>query len=98
MTRMFTAAAYTAGVVCLPLGLQAPAMADQPIVVEGANKYSDQDALKVVCKSGPKTGTRLAQRRCETKQDWAKIEEGAKRAAKEMFDKPMINTCRDGGC
>ena len=96
MTKLVTAAVYSAGVLVFGLGLPSQAMAEQPIVVNG-DKIGDPhaDDLKIVCKRTIKAGTRMQTKRCETKQDWAKMEEAAKRAGKEMFDKPMIETRRD---
>ena len=96
MNNCLSAGGYIAAAALLSLAAQAPAMAEQPIVVNG-DKIADPhaDDLKIVCKRTIKAGTRMQTKRCETKVEWAKMEEAAKRAGKEMFDKPMIETRRD---
>ena len=95
MTKLISVALSGAALVVLPFAAYTPAMADEPIVVQGANKYAEKDALKVVCKRSLKTGTRMKSQKCETKQQWTKEEEYAKREGKEILNSLKIETRRE---
>jgi hypothetical protein len=49
----------------------------------------------LVCKSTQRTGTRFQSKVCRTRAVWEQIEEETKRQAREMIDRPVIETRRD---
>jgi hypothetical protein len=79
------------------IALVAPASAQQAsggpaddIVVTG-QQYEN----KVVCRFEQNTGSRFQSRICHTNKEWNEIRENTLRAAHEMIDRPVVNTCRD---
>lgn len=95
MTRLVKGSLGLAAVAFACSMVPAAAFADQPIVIEGANKYAEKDALKIICKRTLQTGTRMKTRTCDTKQQWAKKEEVAKREGQEILNSLRIETRRD---
>ena len=95
MTGVLRRVAFSAIVGSFACVSAVPAFADEPIVIQGPNKYAEKDALKVICKRTLKTGTRMKTQKCETKQQWTKEEEYATREGKELLNSLKIETRRD---
>ena len=68
-----------------------PAAATNAAAAETARE-GDQ---ALVCKSTQRTGTRFQSKVCRTRAVWEQIEEESKRQAREMIDRPVIETRRD---
>jgi len=58
----------------------------------------DQEAEEqvVVCKYQANTGTRFKTKNCRTKLQWEQLRIQQQRDAKEMFDRPTVETRRGG--
>lgn len=80
--RMIVAIASLAAV------LSTPAMAAK-------EEKKAADPKDVVCKRDIPTGTRFATRICHTREEWAEIEEVAKRDASALANRPMLNKSGD---
>jgi len=80
----------------MSFGLAVPsvALADPAVAVQSQNQPAAQPEKKVVCRSVQVTGSRFAQRSCETKMAWDKQEEEARKAAHEVIDRAVVNTTR----
>jgi hypothetical protein len=75
----------------LALTLLSPGQA----VVPPAASESPQAAEKMVCKRLVQTGTRFKTRICKPKGEWDAEREASARSAKEMIDRPVVNTDRE---
>jgi hypothetical protein len=95
MTSVIKRTVLAAGAISMMGLIGAPAVAEEPITIQGANKYAEKDALKIICKRSLQTGTRMKTQKCETKQQWTKEEEYAKREGKEILNTLRIETRRD---
>ena len=51
---------------------------------------------RIVCKEQRKTGTRFTTKTCRTAAQWDKMAEEHRANAKEMIDRPQIETQRGG--
>jgi hypothetical protein len=51
---------------------------------------------RIVCKEQRKTGTRFTTKTCKTAAQWDKMAEEHRANAKEMIDRPQIETRRGG--
>ena len=69
----------------------APATAEVP-----GQAPAKQDPNKIVCKTQAEKGTRFTSKTCKTRAEWDQMAEEHKRAAKELVDRPKVNTCNDG--
>jgi len=81
------------GLVCAMLAAPALAVPSVPGVAASAEPSDEQ---KIVCKQDAKLGSRFAKKTCKSKAQWELMAEEHKRAAKELVDRPKINTCNDG--
>jgi hypothetical protein len=66
-----------------------------PLEAHARTPPSDQDRNQVVCNREGHTGTRFRKKVCRTKAQLESISEQHKRDAKEMIDRPIVNTGRD---
>lgn len=84
-------------IVLLGVALAAPATSQQSASSPDAVVVGDpQDEQKVVCKKQKATGTRFEKKTCMTVQQWDQLREQNMRDAKEMIDRPEIETRRGG--
>lgn len=62
-----------------------------PVMAKDKAKGSDE----VICKTEAKTGTRFRTRDCRTRAQWEAQAEQHRRDAKEMIDRPIIETRKE---
>lgn len=73
--------------------LAVPAHAVSPVLAAPSSEPPDDQ--RIVCKQEVKAGSRFAKRTCKSKAQWDLIAEAHKRSAKELIDRPKVNTCKD---
>lgn len=78
----------------LILGLTLAAfVSNAPTFAATATKEAADD--RIVCKLQAKTGTRFKSKICRTHLQWEEMRAQNQRDAKEMIDRPVIETRRD---
>jgi hypothetical protein len=65
-------------------------------LAQTANNGTDGAKVQKVCKREARTNSRFQTSICHTPAEWKEIEEQARRDAKEMIDRPVIETRRGG--
>jgi hypothetical protein len=81
-------------VVVAALALSLPVQSPLHATSEGAD--AADAGQKIICKERRKTGTRFTTRTCKTAGQWDKLAEEHRANAKEMIDRPQIETRRGG--
>lgn len=68
----------------------APALSGSP-----AAATADGEGQKMVCKHQKSSTSRVPKKTCRARAEWDAIEEGAKKAAAQMMNRPVIETRRE---
>ena len=71
-----------------------PAIAAAQAVATQASASSDDN--KIVCKGQTRPNSRFKDKVCRTRAEWEQIREQQVRDAREMFDKPKIQSSMGG--
>ena len=93
VTRFVATAALLAATISGSASAQQPTGTSSDDIVVTGQQYAN----KVVCRYEQNTGSRFQVRTCHTNKEWDEMREQHLRAAHEMFDKPLIGTCPEGG-
>lgn len=83
-----------AAIAFVTLVIAAPATAQTAVSAAEAARAAEED--RVVCKSQKATGTRFEKKTCMTVKQWEAMREQNRRDAKDMIDRPEIETRRGG--
>lgn len=83
-----------AAIAFATLVIAAPATAQTAVSAAEAARAAEED--RVVCKSQKATGTRFEKKTCMTVKQWEAMREQNRRDAKDMIDRPEIETRRGG--
>ena len=82
------------GVAALSSPVAVQAQGSDVITVTARDKEAEEQAI--VCKYQAETGTRFKTKNCRTKLQWEQMRIQQQRDAKEMFDRPTVETRRGG--